>query len=92
MQHRYNRDSPHCLYLVPSNLPEVNQSITDTSTSLGHDYQTNYPYSIHATSSPHNQSNCETYVHLPQLKNKQKNTKNNNTKNKNKKQKNRINN
>ena len=66
MQHRYNRDLPHCSYLVPSSLPEVNQSITDTSTFLVHDYQTNNPYSIDATSNPHNPKAVvqPTYIYL----------------------------
>ena len=66
-KHRYNQ-SLFALLLVPSNLPEVNQRIIDTSTSLEHDYQNN-PYSIDATSNPSKwiKSNCATYVHLPQL-------------------------
>ena len=49
---------PFVLLLVPSNLPEVNQRIidtsVDTSNSLEHDYPNN-PYSTDVTSSPHNQ-------------------------------------
>ena len=62
MQHIYK--SWFALMLVPSNLPAVNQCIIDTSTSLEHDYQNN-PYSIDATSNPHNLQ--KQLCNLPQL-------------------------
>ena len=62
-----NPDSPFCLY-ISSNFPEVNQRIIDTSTSLEHVYQNN-PYSIDATSNPHNQKqlyNLRTFTSTQQ--------------------------
>ena len=73
MQHRYNRDSPHCLYLVPSNLPKVNQSIIDTSKSLEHDYPTTHTSTEQPRLQPRNieqprlqtQKYRTTQIHLP---------------------------
>ena len=72
MQHRHNQSwfailHVHFLY-ISSNLPEVNQRIINTSASLEHVYQ-NSPYSIDATSNPHNQKqlcNLRTFTSTQQ--------------------------